>query len=359
MSENIGELYENRSMESELQKLGLSKKEANVYMTIIEYDQIKPTTLASESDVSTSYVYEICDKLAERGLVTVHSNRTPMLVCARPPTEAFNDIRSELSNLEGKVETYYETPTDQDTPPELIRSRQTLKKQMRSIINESSKSILMMMPVTHLSDFADALRQAVEDGVFVLLVLHGEISEVTSTNLQSIASAVRFFYDTSGVLLVADGKQGIVGSANLLNWGQTDRNCISLTNRFNTVLIGGAFMSVIWQPAHEVLIPTADQLPNRYNSWLAAVLNATIHLRCGNSIAAQVSGYYTGSSKRETETISGEIIETTQNILYPQDGGFGTKNSLLIDTGETTVSVGSEGAYVEDFASTTITLYPL
>jgi len=71
-----------------IQQLGLTEKETETYLTILESGPTKVTEIAAEVDVSKRYIYTIAKKLEDRHLVIVNDYFTPTTIEAAPGRSA-------------------------------------------------------------------------------------------------------------------------------------------------------------------------------------------------------------------------------------------------------------------------------
>ena len=55
--------------EEELKELGLTKNEAKIYSTLLEYGILNPTKLAEKTGLHRSYIYDTLERLLEKGIV--------------------------------------------------------------------------------------------------------------------------------------------------------------------------------------------------------------------------------------------------------------------------------------------------
>ena len=78
---------------SNLQRIGLSEAEANVYLALIKLGRANVTKLAEESGVHRTNIYSILDKLKAMGLVSYFHEDNKMNFKAADPENLLNYIR--------------------------------------------------------------------------------------------------------------------------------------------------------------------------------------------------------------------------------------------------------------------------
>jgi len=75
---------EDSSLIDRLERLGLSEKEIDTYLSILEHGEAKASTIADDAGVSKRYVYSVSEKLEDRGFVEVNDHAVPTLIRANP-----------------------------------------------------------------------------------------------------------------------------------------------------------------------------------------------------------------------------------------------------------------------------------
>ena len=80
-----------------LQKLGLSDKEAGVYLAMLELGPSVVSDIAKRAGVNRSTAYVVLDFLSKRGLITETDSKTAKLYNAAPPEKLVDHIEN-LSN---------------------------------------------------------------------------------------------------------------------------------------------------------------------------------------------------------------------------------------------------------------------
>lgn len=337
-----------------LQTFGLSETEANIYLSVVERGEATPSTIGSAADVSASYVYQVADRLASEGLVTVDDHRSPTRIRARPPSEALEERLATLNQTVSAVERRYERPTDDHDSLEVVKSRATLTKRIESVIESADGELFLTLPVDLVGDLGGALRDAVDRGVFFLLVVAGDADELPAGR-SDLATMVRAADPGMSVFAAADQQRGIISPSSLLDWKHGDSEAISFVNNSVAVAVESAFLGTTW-PASAIVSrrPPAD-LPETYDSFRRVVYDATSHHRNGRSV--EVDARVTPiDSTGDPRTITGRLVETRQNLVDPMDAEFGMENTLVVETDDGTVSVGGEGAFLEDYAASEVTL---
>ncbi|MBI4280868.1 hypothetical protein HY628_01565 [Candidatus Uhrbacteria bacterium] len=86
-------------IERELMRLGLSPKEAQVYLAALELGAGSAQEIAKQSDVHRATTYVIIEELTERGLMSSVERRGKRLFMAEPPERLRQMVRQEEERL--------------------------------------------------------------------------------------------------------------------------------------------------------------------------------------------------------------------------------------------------------------------
>lgn len=331
-----------------LQRYGLSETEAETYLAVAEEGPATARTVAEAADVSKSYVYDICDTLAAKGFVSVDDHRTPTVIRATPPSEAFDALRRDLDTLETAVQARYEDTPDDDNTFEVVKSRPTIVKRLEQHIEAADREVILQLPARRLPDIRDPLRRARERGILVLLTLSSYDPETTDLDLAGLANAVRIGLDGAPSLLATDQQRGFVSPSTMLSWDHDETNAITFTQEKVAAVLVGSYLGNYWPIGEEVLVSRPPELPVRYDMFRPVVFTTALALRAGESVVADLYARPTGSDD-EFEVLTGEVVDVCQNLVEPTNSDFGFENSLTVDTGDRRITVGGYGAFIEDY----------
>ena len=96
MGEELNKLAE------ELQEIGLSEKEAQVYLATLELGQETVQNISKKSGVNRATTYVILESLQKKGIVTVFEQEKKTIFIAEGPTALYNIIREQEEALQKK-----------------------------------------------------------------------------------------------------------------------------------------------------------------------------------------------------------------------------------------------------------------
>lgn len=335
-----------------LRQFGLSDKEIDTYLTVLKHGEAKPSTIATEADISKRHVYSVSEQLESKGFVEVNSHVVPTTVRAHPPDEVIGRLQDDVEAMQSGLNELYREPEPSTEQISVVKSKATIIKRMQQLIREADSEITLSIPATHLDQVTDDLRAAIERDVLVVLI----ISDVEDDlSLNGFASVARTWEEVMPTILTVDSERGVFAPSELLLGSNSDRQGIVYVQEQLGPVIVGSFFGNYWPMTQEVMTPNPAPLPVTYTSFRHTVLQATLHRREGVDLRAEVTGRETGTTDPQT-TISGVLIGVTQGLVKPTNNDFPVEHAILLDTGDETVSVGGPGAFVEDFEAHQVTL---
>lgn len=335
-----------------LRQFGLSDKEIDTYLTVLKHGEAKPSTIATEADISKRHVYSVSEQLESKGFVEVNSHVVPTTVRAHPPDEVIGRLQDDVEAMQSGLNELYREPEPSTEQISVVKSKATIIKRMQQLIREADSEITLSIPATHLDQVTDDLRAAIERDVLVVLI----ISDVEDDlSLNGFASVARTWEEVMPTILTVDSERGVFAPSELLLGSNSDRQGIVYVQEQLGPVIVGSFFGNYWPMTHEVTVTDPAVLPRTYTSFRHATLQAILHQRAGHEVQADVTGRWTGSGDGRV-TITGRIEEIRQGLVRPITNDFPVEHSFTIDTGDELVSVGGPGAFVEEFEAEQVRL---
>jgi len=102
--------------------------------------------------VSKRYVYSVSESLAERGFVEVNDHVVPTTIRANPPDEVINRLRSDVDAIRPGLEERFSRVERQTEQFEVIKSRVTVIKRIRSLLADADSEVTLSIAAGHLPD---------------------------------------------------------------------------------------------------------------------------------------------------------------------------------------------------------------
>lgn len=342
-----------------LSRFGFSDKETDTYLTLLAHGEATASQIADAAGVSKRYVYSVGETLEQRGFAEVNDHVVPTVIRAKPPEEVIEHLQSDVEAMRPGLEERYAEVEPTAEQFEVIKSRVTVLKRIRTLIDEAETELVLSLPIDHLPDVRGELEDAVDRGVLVLLIAVGvdepEALSDQLPELEGIASVTRTWSEPMPTMLAVDSRIGVLAPMEMLVRSNSDRQAIVFTQKQLGPVIVGSFLGNYWPVAEEVAVTAPTPLPRTFVDFRHAVLQATRHLRTGTDLRASVEGRTTAGD--EPISIEGRVVDVTQGLVAPANNEFPVEHSLALETDdEKVVTVGGPGAFVEEIEASEVTL---
>lgn len=333
------------ALRERLRLFGLSDKELDAYLAVLSEGEATARTVAEAAGVTQRYVYDIAEDLEARGLVRVHDHVTPTLLRAEPPSEAIPALTDRLNAVTPALEAQYESPGPVTAEFNTVKSRPTAIKRLRALVEEATEEVFLSAPANVVPEIRDALADAHERGVFVLLL----DDDSSGDGYDGIASVVRAWNADGPLNAVVDNRAAMVGDAGLFSGRHADEIAIVVRQGHLAGSVLSAFIGSFWPTAGEVHVTDPCELPRTFESFRHAVLHAHLHRLAGEELEAVVE------TQRDGE-LAGPVSAVRQGFLEPVTNDFPVENAVVLETDAGDVSVGGVGAFIEDHRAVRVTL---
>ena len=118
-----------------LHQIGLSEGEVRIYLALLRLGEAKKSKLAKESEVSSSKVYEICDKLQKKGLVGIVIKERVRYFKAMEPKRILDFFSEKTSQFEKQKDALINLIPDLENQSKNQESNAFLYEGMKAIKN--------------------------------------------------------------------------------------------------------------------------------------------------------------------------------------------------------------------------------
>jgi len=321
-------------------RFNLGEYEIDAYLTVLEQGQLTASEIADRTEIPQPRVYDTVRSLSDRGLVELRESR-PMKVVAIDPAEAFDDVQTSFEQMIADLEARYTAPARDTEAVSLVKSRSTILRYLEEVIDSAEFGLALSLTPDLLTRFEADLRDAVDAGVSVDLIVTpaSEAPDPDAFDYGAVASTARARRGiTTPVVAVADGNYSMYATQDALRDDQ-DRYGVIFNRSALGFLISGFFGTVLWTTADRTLgeDDTARSYPRKY---------ASIR-RCVKDLLDEGGDFYATIDGRDVE-IGGQRIVRGQ----VRDIAFEVSEevaSLTIDTEDgKEVTVGGRVAALED-----------
>lgn len=123
-------------MEATLQKIGLSKSQASVYLALLKLGKANVTQISQESGVHRTNVYSVLDSLKQIGLVTYFHENNAMMFKASDPENLLNWIKESERSAEELLPDLkkIQESVSESISVEIFKGEKGVKSAMRDIL---------------------------------------------------------------------------------------------------------------------------------------------------------------------------------------------------------------------------------
>ncbi|MHA1606647.1 MAG: TrmB family transcriptional regulator [Candidatus Freyarchaeota archaeon] len=138
-----------------LERVGLTGYEAEVYLTLVEGGALTAREVSRRSGVPYSRIYDVLERLEEKGWIQVHGGR-PKLYAAMPPREAMRVVKlrfqRDIEENERKIveilQPIYERTEGAEQPNIwIIHGEQNILSKFKEMIEKARREVLIALPV--------------------------------------------------------------------------------------------------------------------------------------------------------------------------------------------------------------------
>ncbi|MBX0322959.1 TrmB family transcriptional regulator [Halomicroarcula sp. F13] len=337
-----------------LTQLGLSEKEVDTYLSILQNGEAKASEIADDTGVSKRYVYSISESLEKRGFVEVNDHVVPTTIRARPPSEVIEALSDQLEEMETALDDRFSDTERRAQQFDVIKSRVTVVKRLTEYLANAEREVMLSVPQQYLPEIADELEAAVDRGVLVLLVV-SSATDVDGDDVAGMASVARAWDQEMPIVLTVDGQFGLVAPADIIIRSNSDQRAIAFVQEQLVPVLSGSFLGNYWPMSSEIYVAEPRVLPATYQNFRQPVLEATLRLRADEEVhvSALVQPV---QADDDPGTLEGTVVDTRQGLAEPQTNAYPIEHTLVVDTGEETVTIGGPGSFIEDYEADEVTL---
>ena len=340
------------TLRAHLSRFGFSEKEIDTYLTLLAHGEAKASTIADVAGVSKRYVYSVSEALADRGFVEVNDHVVPTRIRARSPEAVVERLVADTEAIKPALEARYTRTEPAADQFEVVKSRETVLKRIQDSIADSETELTLSLPIGRLPSVADELKAAVDRGVLVTLLIT-ETDEPPADHT-GVASITRIWGEPMPAMVTADDRVGLVAPAEMLTSTHSDTQAIVFAHPQLGPVIVGSFFGNYWPVGTEVAVTNPQDLPLTESDVRKAVVQATLWLKQDTDLRARITGRWIDTS--EPIEVEGSVVATAQGIVKPTNSRFPVEASLTLDHEGTQVTVGGEGAFIEDIEAEEVRL---
>jgi len=333
---------------------GFSSYEATVYTTLLHVGDVPVADLPEICDVPRTRAYDITRQLTQRGLVETYEEGSQRVSPVEPSAlvDRFTERSEGLLGAADEIQSMWEESAAKQSSLTVLNQYEHALAKAASEFESAENLISISIRPRDLQYLESSLRGAIERGVTVRISLQDtpqtEAVEAPDGRYAEIATEVRRCESVVPFIALFDGPNAIFAIRD--NFGQ--EYGVLVRDHFLTSIFHWFYQMQLWE-AWNVLYSAASEAPDEYVSVHELIRDFRLTQTDENSITVRIKGYETNTG--DHVDVTGTIIDVVQadNTASSLDVPF-IQATVLVDTGEETLTVGGYGAIVEDIRSYSI-----
>jgi len=348
----------NDELKAEIRRFGLTEKEADTYLMILENGPVTVNEIATEANISKRHVYNVAKKLEDRYFVIVNDYFNPTTIEAEPPEEVLNTLYEQADKLYQHLHEKYQTRAGDVNSIKVLKSRSTVINTIVELIDSAEKLLALSLPVSIIPIVRDELADAIDRGVVVLsLIFEGQTNSqsLSEISLDRVGHVVRYRDAERTIMLAADGESALVSSRGVITEPNSQVDAIFLGLPYLETVVFTSLINTEWVNAEELYVVNPYELPRTYTTFRRAAIDAAVYMNDGVELTAEIEARPTDQPDLVVELI-GEVDAVKQRLVQPTTDPLPGLCSLHLRTDDGVVNVGGDDATIEEYRSFTITL---
>ena len=160
----------------QFQAVGVSSQETKVYLALLKKEGISGYQISKETNIPTSKIYTVLNKLVERGFVVATQNR-PNQYFPHPPQKLLGELKSEVeNNLQSLADNLKALKFSQNGNGSLawnITGRKDVISQAKEMVDRAENNVFLGTWAKELRPLRSNLAKAVKRGVKLRMLAYG------------------------------------------------------------------------------------------------------------------------------------------------------------------------------------------
>jgi len=346
LPDSVREVFQNN--------LDLSAYECEVYLTLVQNGKCKMTRISELSDVPKHRVYDIAEKLRDRGFVEIVDSY-PKEAYAVPPDEVLQPVRDRLDQAEEDLSRTYEPVDHIGGGIAMMKSENTIEKFIQKTIDSASIDVALTLPYTVLESYRDLVADINSD-TYVKLVISDIPDRYIIGNtfdlehMKGLADEVYAIKSHEPVVISANRTQGFFWTGFDTPYQYQEMQGFYVTNQEFSLLFDRYISHSLIPRASDIdRAPGPRSLPARYVRIQDCITD--LEQRNSTDLTVSIDGFRTTTRERVqlegrlVDYYSGEDIVTYLRVIPSDD-----------TTGETVRIGGWKATILDDCEARFITL---
>ncbi len=235
-----------------LKELGLTEYETSAYLALVEWGQLAASDISTKSRVPYSRIYDVLNRLEEKGFIQVQKGR-PTIYVAKSPNEVVRLVRLDW---EDRLETAGKLVTDELQPlferetaattrdVWLLHGRAAILAKALEMLDSAREEVIITLPAlsSNIPDIEPVVDRVLDIKASKIMLLTSGIDD-RLVSLLPRSFKVRTRERVFGVGIVVDGRQTLI----MLAAGEDEEEFLGIFSSHAVfAAMASAYFSSMW-----------------------------------------------------------------------------------------------------------------
>jgi len=342
-----------------LEEAGLSPYQADAYVTLLDLGSASATELAEASEVPDPRIYDVLRALEGEGFVETYQEGS-LHARASDPEIVVGDLVARARRLEAateEIESRWREPPKETNRVGIVRRFESLFDRARSAIGEARFRIQLSVSPEEFRTLRGDLIEAVDRDLDVRLTIHTRSTEGTelpaADELAGACTEARHRPLPTPFVVLVDRTRSFFAP----HPDSTNRYGVVVDDRTHAYVFHWFFATCLWEVWEPIYSSRPSEPPITYVDVRECLRAIEPAVEEGRRVSVTVLGFETATG--ETCELSGRVVAVEYSATAAETGEpsiarYAGRATLVVDTGERSVSVGGWGSTIEDIEATRI-----
>jgi sugar-specific transcriptional regulator TrmB len=336
------------------ENLGLSSYECDVYLTLVDRGKQTMAEIAESSDVPKHRVYDVTEKLRDRGFIEI-VDQYPKEAYAVPPDEVLEPVEEQLTQAKEEVKNIHQEVGDIGGGIAMMKSKSTIEKYLQKSIHFAEVDLAITLSFELLESHWSQIR-SIDDSTSVKLVISDIPERYLSENsielegIDDLGDEVYGIKSHEPVVVSSDRAHGFFWTGFDSSLSSADMQGFNITNEEFALLFDRYINHYLIPQANELYTRTNPrELPTTYIRIQDCIRD--LESRDIEGMTVEVHGYST--TTREQVHFTGDLVDYHSEediVAYLEVERHGFKGNESVRVG------GWKATTLDDYEGRQITL---
>lgn len=184
-------------LQKTLQDLGLEEKEGKVYLSLIKLGEATATTIGEKANLDRTLIYQLANKLIEKGLVSYIIKNNVKYFSASNPKKLLENLKEKEAQLQKAMPELINLTKieEQETRVEIFRGKEGIKTILNDIIRTKKDYVALgeegrfqkVLPIDVQKFLKEIEENKIHERVLVRMDLRGKILKSKNSEFKYIS----------------------------------------------------------------------------------------------------------------------------------------------------------------------------